>query len=239
MFKHMPNGGMQALLLTADPLLVTTFTNVSRELGIEVQSSKDSQEVSDRFQRRKYEALILDLDTVPAALPVLDSVRKNRPNQHSVIFAVTNNSEHREKALQEDAHFLLTRPIQSAEIRATMDVAYDFMFGERRRYFRCATELPVRLTVGRLGSTMHGSTINVSSNGIAVKMPIPLALAETLNIEFFLPDGFLLRATGIVIWDDKHGKSGIKLRCNGPEMRQRLDSWLDSQFADGKKRSTH
>jgi len=128
------------------------------------------------------------------------------------------------------------RPIQNHEIRHIMSVAYDFMLSERRRYCRCEVELPVRLTVGRLGSTLHCSTLNISNFGMALRTPVQLALAQTVSVECFLTNGFLLRATGIVIWDDKHGKCGLRLRCATPEIRQRFDSWLDSQFA---QRSDH
>lgn len=228
------NSEIHAMVVTTDPELLASFTNISRELGIEVQASMDSQEFTDRLQHGKYEALVLDFDTVPTALPALGSVRKNRPGQHAVIFAVTSKSEYRDKALDDGAHFLLKRPIQDDEIRRTMSLAYDFMLGERRRYFRCAIELPVRLKVGRLGNTLHCSTLNISSCGMAVQTPVHLAPGETVIVECFLTNGFLLRATGIVIWDDKHGKCGLRLRCGTPEIRWRFDSWLDSQFGETK-----
>src|SRR5579864_2193303 len=53
------------------------------------------------------------------------------------------------------------------------------------------------------------------------------ALGFTLDIVLFLPDGFSVQATGIVIWDDKHGKSGLNFQCKTPEMRHRLNScWI-------------
>jgi hypothetical protein len=81
------------------------------------------------------------------------------------------------------------------------------------------------------GKNLQCLTTNISSNGMAVKTPVPLKLAETMDIALLLPQGGTVRATGIVIWDDKHGKCGLKLQCRGPEMRKKLDSWLDSQFA--------
>jgi hypothetical protein len=72
--------------------------------------------------------------------------------------------------------------------------------------------------------------MNVSGNGMAVITPVPLKLAETMDIALLLPATSTVRATGIVIWDDKHGKCGLKVQCCGPEMRKKLDSWLDSQF---------
>jgi hypothetical protein len=74
-------------------------------------------------------------------------------------------------------------------------------------------------------------TMNISSNGIAVKTPVSLKIAETMDIALLLPEPGTVRATGIVIWDDKHGTCGLKVQCSGPEMRKKLETWLDSQFA--------
>jgi len=115
-------------------------------------------------------------------------------------------------------------------MRETLHAAYDLMGVERRRYFRCVADLSVHLTLHRSKQTIQGSTTNVSASGMAVSTGNPLALAETLDIALFLPNGFTMRATGIVIWDDKHGKSGLKFSCTGPEMRKALNAWLDSQL---------
>ena len=220
---------MRAFLLTTDPLLVSTFIDVSQQFGIEAQCSGDLRNVSQQLNNTKYEALVLDFDTA-AAEAVLEDVRKSRGHHNAVIFGVASNSDVRDRVLHEGVHFLLKRPIQSEEIKRTLDVAYDFMLGERRRYFRCTAELPVRITVGRLASTLECTTLNISSDGMAVNIPVPLALAETLTIALTLPNGFVVNASGIVIWDDRHGKCGLKLQCKGQESRRELDSWLNTRF---------
>jgi DNA-binding response OmpR family regulator len=223
-------GGMHILLLTADPLLVTAFTDESREIGIEAQSVGDSEAFSQQLSNMKYQGLVLDFDTVPAAIPALRRRRESPPNKDAVVFAVATGAERRDRALQDGAHFLLQRPIESREIKRTLHIAFDLMRRERRRYFRCAAELPVEL-IFITGKSIQCFTTNVSSNGMAVKTPVPLTLAQTMDIALLLPQGGTVLATGIVIWDDKHGKCGLKVQCSGPEMRKKLDSWLDSQFA--------
>jgi DNA-binding response OmpR family regulator len=221
---------MNILLLTADPLLISAFTDESREIGIEAQSVGDSDAFSQQLSNRKYQGLVLDFDTVPAAIPILRRVRESPPNKGAVVYAVATGTDRRDRAVQDGAHFLLQRPIDSTEIKRTLHIAYDLMRGERRRYFRCAAELPVEL-IFITGKSLQCFTTNVSSNGMAVKIPVPLSLAETMDIALLLPQGGTVLATGIVIWDDKHGKCGLKVQCSGPEMRKKLDSWLDSQSA--------
>lgn len=220
---------MRALVLTTDPLLVTTFGEISKELGIESQATDDQQKVSEQLNSAKYEALVLDLDTVAGAMSVA-TVRRNGPNSNAVVFAVASDSRRRDQALQQRAHFLLQRPIQRSEIRQVLNAAYDLILVEGRRYFRYGADLPVRLTPHNSGRALQCTTMNISSDGMAVKTPVPLALAQTLDAALTLPDGFIVRGFGIVIWDDKHGKCGLKMRCSGAEMRQRLNSWLDTEF---------
>ena len=221
---------VRALVLTADPLLLTTFSGVSSELGIQAESSDDSDEVSLQLNRARYEAVLLDFDTVSGAGPVLASVRESRSNKDTVVFAAATNATHIDQALQGRAHFLLRRPIEPAAIRRSLYAAYDLMLGGHRRHFRCAANLEVTPTIITTGRSFQCSTLNVSSNGMAVTSPISLKPAEMLNISILLPDNMTVYATGIVIWDDQHGKTGINFQFSEPEMRRTFDAWLDLRF---------
>ena len=98
------------LFLTADPLLVSAFTDISREIGVEAQSVVDSDRFSQQLSRAKYEGLVLDFDTVPTAIPFLVRVRV-ASNIYAVVFAVATGVNDRDRALHDGAHFLLKRPI--------------------------------------------------------------------------------------------------------------------------------
>ena len=227
--------GMQALLLTADPSLITDFSCASNDLGIDIQPIEDVATIGDRLSRTKYDALVLDLDTVPSALPVLGDTHQTVSGKNALIFAIATQHENLETALQRGAHFVLRRPLGVETIRRTLYAAYDLMRAERRRYFRFAIELPVVITLSTTGDRIQCSTMNISRNGMGIKCPVPLRLAETVEVFFELPTGFAIRAFGIAIWDDKHGKSGLRIHCSEPMMRERLDSWLDSQFHESGK----
>ena len=223
---------MRALVVTSDPRLFNAFGEVSRELGIESQPSADINNLPALLSNTKYAGVVLDFDTIDSAVTAVACVRSNRTNPNAVIFAVASNADRRQQALLNGAHFLLNRPIHASELRQTLDTAYDLMYKERRRYFRCTAALPVSLSSGIDGIEFQCSTINVSSDGLGITSPVPLRLGHQLEVTFTLPDGFVVEATGIVIWDDKHGKSGLKFSCRHPEMRHRLDSWLDAQLDD-------
>lgn len=222
--------GIQALLLTADALLINNFSHLSRELGIDAQSSADPDNFSEQLNRGRYEALLLDFDTVPGVKSAMGVLRSASRGKNTVVFAVASNAESRDHALRDGAHFLLQRPIDISAMREALNAAYDLMCSERRRYYRCIADLPVLLTLHSSGATVQCSTLNVSSDGMAVSTPIPFIPAETADFALPLSSGFIVRGTAIVIWDDKHGKSGMKMRCGAPFMRQKLDEWLDNQL---------
>ena len=221
---------MQVLVLTADPSLLSVLTDVSREFGITARSTHSSQQASERLNRETYAGLVLDFDTVPDARPFIAMARASRSNKNAVVFAIATNISSTDQALQDRAHFLLRRPLSADTIRKTIRNAYDLLSGKQRHDFRCTADLPVRLTSASSGVSLECQTMNVSSNGMGVASPAAMRSAEVMDIALQLPDGFTVRATGIVIWDDRHGKSGLSFQCGDVAMREKLDSWLDSQF---------
>jgi len=222
---------MRALLITADSSLMVMFVNVLTELGIGARAGLADEEVSEELNRAQYEGIVVDFGTVSNAAVIMAAVRQSPSNKSAVLFAVATEVDHTEQALEARAHFLLRRPVETATIRQTLRAAYDLMLTERRSHFRSAVKIPVLLTRRALRISFECSTLNVSSNGIAVTSPFSLKLAEQVDIALFLPNGPAVHATGIVIWDDKHGRSGMHFHCRTPEMRQKLDSWLDLLFA--------
>lgn len=221
---------MQVLVLTADSSLASTLTEVSKEFGIAAQPTQCFQQASEHLNRARYAGLVLDFDTVPDARPFVALVRASRSNKNAVVFAIATNISSTDQALQDPAHFLLRRPLGADTIRKTIRNAYDLLSGKQRHDFRCTADLPVRLTSASSGVSLECQTMNVSSNGMGVASPAALRSAEVMDIALQLPDGFTVRATGIVIWDDRHGKSGLSFQCGDVAMREKLDSWLDSQF---------
>jgi DNA-binding response OmpR family regulator len=186
--------GMNMLVVTTDPALSSAFREEANEIGVEAQTSGDFRETHQRFEAAKYEAVVVDFDTFPDSDLVIASIRESRCNKNAVVFAVATNRRHMEQALQRRAHFVLNRPLEASALRRTLRVAYDLMLKDRRRYFRCATVLPIRVRIVRTQNILECLSINVSSNGMAINASESLKLAETLEIEFALSGGFRIRA---------------------------------------------
>lgn len=222
---------VRALIITPDPLLVASFAEISQELGIVVELSKVPVGIPIELGREKYEAFLVDLDAVPDASPTLAAVRNSPSNHAAVIFAMATASRKREMALSHGANFVIERPIDARDLRRKLYAAYDVMSQERRRYFRCTAEVPVFVTRAN-GSRLTCSTANISANGMSITSAASFGLGEKIEIALELEPGTdLVLAHGAVVWDDKHGKTGVSLRCLTTEYQSRLDSWLDDHFA--------
>ena len=112
-----------------------------------------------------------------------------------------------------------------------MYAAYDLMARESRRYFRCTAELPALLKQPHAETDLRCTTINLSSNGMALRTPSSLQLGEVVQIALFLPGaGDAVQASGTVVWDDKHGKTGINFECGISRDQTELDAWLNTRF---------
>ena len=227
----MQSRAIQALVVTSDPWLVTSFTDASRELGMEVQTSAGIAGVPAELNRSKYEAVLVDFDVVLNPIEIVTAVRQSPSHRNAVIFAVATEASDRRQALANGASLLFERPLDAKEIRRVLHGAYDLMVRECRRYFRCAAEIPVLLIRTRSGEDCRCTTMNVSSSGVALKAPSPLDPGEEIQLILLLQGiDVMVRAIGTVIWDDKHGKTGISFKCASLQHQTELDSWLDAQF---------
>jgi hypothetical protein len=227
---------IRALVVTRDTGLTATFTDISREFGITAQKSKSSNGgVPDELSLSKYEALLIDFETVPQTVPIFTTIRQSPANRNAVVFAVVGSPDSRQRARDQGATFVLERPLEGEGIRRVLQAAYGLMTSERRRYFRCAVEVPAQM-VRDSGEEFSCKTINISSNGMAVSSSGGFNLGEKLQVSLTLQEsGLPIRATATVVWDDKHGKTGLSIECVNAPMQRRLDSWLDEQFQPGLK----
>jgi len=57
-----------------------------------------------------------------------------------------------------------------------------------------------------------------------------LCPGEELTFMFQIPSGIQLVGTGVVVWDDKHGKSGIEMRKIAGDGKALLNALLDRAF---------
>jgi hypothetical protein len=221
---------IRALVVTGDPSVMATFSKTFREFGVHTERSATKGGVPQELGLAKYEALLIDFDTTRETLPIFSTVRSSPANRNAVIFALVSDAVTRQRAVHQGATFVLERPLQNDEIRRVVHAAYGLMTRERRRYFRCTAELPMRV-IRSGGEELICKTINISSNGMAASSSAAFSLGEKVRISLALEEaGSSIRAHATVVWDDRHGKTGLSFECESPQMQRELDAWLDTHF---------
>lgn len=217
--------------VVADPKLASILMPLFQEMGIACQGGSDPEVVAKELDRTKYEALVLDFDSNSRASAIVEHARANPANKNAVVFAIVGGMARRQEAISCGANFVFEQPLVIEDIRNVLRTARDLMVRERRRYFRCTAELPVLLIEKSSGASLQCILMNISRSGMAIVTPSPLKAGMDVELQWFLYGSqSAIKATGTVVWDDRHGKSGISFRCLNSKMQRDLDSWLDMQF---------
>ena len=212
------------MLVTRDPALVATVSDSSNDRETEIEIVQHALQASGNLQHAKFEGVMLDCDSVSGASDILASLLASRSNRNAVVVTIATGAVAEE--FKKYSHFMLRRPLKPAFVRKTFGVVHSLMRREFRRYFRCSVEIPITIQ-RKSGERLNCTTINLSRAGVAMTCPCPLATGEEVSFDFVLPGRAAVSGSGEVIWDDKHGKSGLRLCCRTPQMRLELESWLD------------
>lgn len=227
-----PAAEIRAIIISDDVLTIRLLTALFQEIGVTPQVVTSIEALSKELDRTKYEAFVLDFDSVLSPPTLIHYARSNPANSKALVFAIVSNPVARQQAIAHGANFVFERPILSEDIRIVLGTSCDLLIRERRRYFRCASELPVLLIERKTSVEVQCKTINVSRTGMAVLTPSTWALGTEVDVTLFLQrPAPTIQGRGVVVWDDKHGKSGISFSCLTTKMQADLDLWLDAHFA--------
>ena len=220
--------GLKALIVGRDPEMIRIFSDVLRERGVEARKCVLESAALDQLSSEKFEALILDFDEIEGCPNILKSLPG--PNKRVPVFAVASDSHKKQAASDLGTSFVVERPLALPQIRDFLRAAYGRILREGQSYFRLAVELPVSIRRGS-GGLLQCTTLNLSGTGMAVNSPSTLTIGEQINVAFAIPNtDVFVGAEGKVIWDNKHGKTGISFECANASIQSRLNEWLQDHF---------
>lgn len=222
--------GIQAMIVSHDVEASSLIGGVLEQMGIRVQRFADESEAGAQLDQDRFEAAVLDFDTITRTLLVLDCLHASRSSHGALVFGLATQIPALQRALEQGVNVSFHRPLQTERIQSVLKAAYRLMLHDRRQYFRCGVSVAVRLK-RRTGEHVECTSINISQNGAALSLPVTLDLGEEIELFFVLPEvDSLIRARGVIIWHDQHGKAGVRFDCCTPESEARLADWLDNQF---------
>lgn len=212
------------LLVSADPVTIQQFSQALQELSIPPDVCRDVPLAVAMLSRRKFDAVIVDLQLGEQSGQILDEVRMSASNRTAVTFAIRGSSAEG-VAYRKNSEFVFEGPFSAQSIRSTLKPAYGLILRERRRYFRCPISIPV-VILRQNKPEVRCHCVNLSEGGMALSTFVPLKPGEKVRVRFNLPDlevPFLVEAT--TCWW-RTGHLGIRFLSLPPHHKSELQGWL-------------
>jgi CheY-like chemotaxis protein len=218
-----------ALLVSADPSTIQQFSLALRELSISPDACQDAASAALLLKRRKFDAVIVDLQLGEQSGDILDEAQLSPSNRTAVTFGIGDKDAEVTSAFRKKSQFVFERPVSAQSIHKTLKPAYGLILRERRRYFRCPVSTPV--TIQRENrQQVRCFSLNISEGGMALSTQVPLLPGERVRVQFPLPDHEVpLLAESTICWS-KTGHSGVRFLSISDEQKSELQVWLSQKL---------
>jgi hypothetical protein len=219
-----------ALLVSADPVTIQQFSHALQELSITSDVCQEVPAAVGLLNRRKFDAVIVDLLLGEQSGRILDEVHLSPSNRTAVTFAISG-CDVEGAAFRKRSEFVFERPLSDQSIRNTLKPAYGLILRERRRYFRCPVSIPVVIS-RQAQPEVRCHSVNISEGGMAVSTSVPLSPGEKVRVQFTLPghDAPYLAESTICWW--RTGHLGIRFATLSQEHKSELQSWLSRRLEE-------
>jgi hypothetical protein len=220
-----------ALLVSADPVTIGKFSLALEEFSLSPDICSGIAASIRLLNRKKFDAVILDLQLGEQCRLILDEVRLSPSNRTALTFAIGDSDLDSTASFRSRTSFIFERPVSMQSIRSTLKPAYGLILRERRRYFRCPVSIPVTILKRNI-EDVQCCSLNISEGGVAVSTFVPFSPGENVQIEFTLPDHeapFMAEST--ICWS-KSGQLGVRFVSLSQECKSDLQEWLAAKLEE-------
>lgn len=219
---------LRSLLLSEDQAMIEVVQRALTDLGIGVEVYSTADWAGEDLADSKFDAVILDCE-VSGAQNLLKMVRTSASNSRALTFAIVSSDVGLHSALESGANLALQKPISVERARSSLRAAYGLIMQERRRYFRHAVDVPVRVSPNDR-QTFVGNTMNLSEGGMALRCNDDLPINSLTRLQFLLPGQKAeMEIRGTIVWKDGRGHFGVRFESVSVASRQKLNDWLAEQ----------
>jgi PilZ domain len=218
-----------ALLVSADPVAIQQFSHALQELSISPDVCREIPAARWLIERRKFDAVIVDLQLGEQSGMILDEVHLSNSNRTAVTFGIGDNDAAGSAAFRKKSQFVFDRPLSAESIHKTLKPAFGLILRERRRYFRYPISLPV-IIQRESRQEVRCNSVNISGGGMALSTQVPLVPGENVRIQFTLPDREApVLAESTICWS-KTGHLGVRFESISDEHKSELQAWLSQKL---------
>jgi hypothetical protein len=221
-----------ALLMTTNNELIDQFARAYREIDVSTVSTSLVRDSLELIHGRKFEAFVIDTGLDNPHLDLLSEVRSSSSNSTAVMVVVAPPGPMVETARKAGANFVLEEPLTYEAISRTLRASYGMIVRECRRYFRCPLRIPIIVTSSVSGE-IRGETIDVSEEGMALRVDYLLGVGTELIVKFKLP-GLVkdMVARAEMVRNGDGGVAGIRFVDLSTTSKGQLHEWLSHRLEE-------
>ena len=215
-----------ALVVSGDAGAIAQVRESLQQLAMSAEVCGEVSAALRLLARQKFEAVLVDLGVGESATKVFEQVHLSSANRTAVTFALSSTKEESSAAFKSGSNFVVQRPLDPDALTHTFKAAYGLIVREKRRYFRYPVIVPAVIEPAG-ASLLSGKTVNVSERGIALSLPVTLAVGVEGTVQFTLPDFPSPIAAGSrVCWSNPQGQAGLCFFSIAPDDQSELQNWL-------------
>jgi len=219
-----------ALVVSQDARTIEQISCALRQLSISPDVCSDRTTAVRLLDRRKCDAVIVDLQLGDEAGVILDQARRSASNRRAVTFAIAGSNDSKE-IFRSHANFAFDRPLSERSIYSTLKAAYGLIMRERRRYFRCPVSIPV-VVHRQAMPDVYGYAHNISEGGMALSTIVSFSPGEEVRVEFTLPKTKTLYIAGSTICWLRTGHLGLRFAALSEDLKSELQEWLSQKLEE-------
>ena len=219
----------RVLLVCDDSIAIQHLSEGMQQLAIATEVCVEVSTALRSLNRKKFEAVIIDLGLTEAD-QVLGQVRLSPSNRTAVTFAITDAGQPVKPEIQ--PNFMIERPLSAGSVGRILKAAFGLIVRERRRSFRCPTEISATLVTK--AEEVNCRLVNISEGGRAITGSPTLKPGTQVRVLFRLPGQepqFQIEAE--ICWRDESGRAGLRSLMISSEQRPVLQRWLAAKLEEG------
>ena len=213
------------LVVSNDAVTIAQLSESMQKLAMSPEVCPEVGTALGLLSRRKFEAVVVDLQLGAQANSVIERVRQSPANRTAVIFTICDSDAETASAFKAGSNFVLRRPLSPATVDRNLKVAYGLIVRERRRYFRCPVEIPAVVSADA-EPQIHGQTVNISEGGMAISTPVSLGTGVKVQVEFTLPGHATQFTAGASVCWCKDTYLGLQFTSLSSQLTSELQEWL-------------
>lgn len=220
----------RALLVSEDPDAIGKIVSGVAKFAIAAEGCADTAMAARLINRRKFEAIVVDLTLGKSAFAVFERVQSSPSNHTSVTVALIDLSLQTGSMVH--PKFVMQKPLSDDLVERTVRAALGLIIRDYRRYFRYPVLARAVVKIND-GVEFACETLNISENGMAISIPVTVRPGLKVRAWFTLPDeesAFDVEAE--VCWF-ANGKAGMHFSSVAIEHQQRLQNWLSRKIEEG------